>query len=313
MSWGLHGGSPALTLHVDTGRLRWHLKISLMERVLAGLHWATCPIYLDDILIFSATVQQHFARLREIFDRLKQAGSKIKLNLKQFLGLASYYRRFVQNFAAIVAPLLKERLVTSPILGYPVFNQPFMVDTDASGEGLGAVLSQYISVSIEQVPREGVEYLKKRFQLVHQYVRQKGMQRQKTGYDQKEVSKSLSTMARIVSNISKKKKGEVTYDIRRLAHPRKILIVHYNRLKPFLLASPHGEQESSEEEEEEEIATPSEEQKSRREEEINKEPQDSMADSQDEQYRYVEIRRPEPGPAVEEHVTPPPLIAPAPL
>eukprot|EP00731_Ephydatia_muelleri_P015791 Em0009g215a len=181
----------------------------LMERVLAGLHWTTCLIYLDDILIFSATVQQHFTRLREIFDRLKQAGLKIKpskclllqksikylehgiktdsdktrciadwptpsclQDLKQFLGLASYYRRFVRNFAAIVAPLvkltekghvwhwssdcdaaflqLKERLVTSPILGYPVFNQPFMVDTDASGEGLGAVLSQYVS-GVERV------------------------------------------------------------------------------------------------------------------------------------------------------------------
>ena len=93
-------------------------------------------------------------------------------DLKQFLGLASYYRRFVRNFAAKVAPLvkltekghvwhwssdcdaaflqLKERLVTSPILGYPVFNQPFMVDTDASGEGLGAVLSQYVS-GVERV------------------------------------------------------------------------------------------------------------------------------------------------------------------
>ncbi|KAL5489484.1 hypothetical protein EMCRGX_G018578 [Ephydatia muelleri] len=50
----------------------------LMERVLAGLHWTTCLIYLDDILIFSATVQQHFTRLREIFDHLKQAGLKIK-------------------------------------------------------------------------------------------------------------------------------------------------------------------------------------------------------------------------------------------
>ena len=49
-----------------------------------------------------------------------------------------------------------------------------------------------LPVSIEQVPQESVEYvdhLKKRFQLVYQYVRQhaqKGMQRQKTGHDQKE-------------------------------------------------------------------------------------------------------------------------------
>ena len=87
----------------------------------------------------------------------------------------------------------------------------------------------------------------------------------------------------------------MTYDIRRLAHPRKRLIVHYNRLKPFLQASPHGEQEPSEEEEEK--GTPSEEQESRGEE-INKEPQESMADLQDEQYIYVETRRPESGPAV---------------
>ena len=97
----------------------------------------------------------------------------------------------------------------------------------------------------------------------------------------------------------------MTYDIRRLAHPRKRLIVHYNRLKPFLQASPHGEQESSEEEEEK--GTPSEEQESRGEE-INKQPQESMADLQDEQYIYVETRRPEPGPAVEEYVPPPPLF-----
>eukprot|EP00731_Ephydatia_muelleri_P024449 Em0016g720a len=417
----------------------------LMERVLAGLHWTTCLIYLDDILIFSATVQQHFTRLREIFDRLKQAGLKIKPIKLTEKGHVWHWSSDCD--AAFLQ--LKERLVTSPILGYPVFNQPFMVDTDASGEGLGVVLSQYVSgverviafasrslsklkgsvlqcgqtmlpcggcrvsmnqrvkwldgwnaflnmilrwfialvlsiptlmpcpvclalsvsyhfrsltlqygrcnvwamdimgplpetsrgnkyilviadyftkwseaypipnmeaitvakcvvneficrfgvpeqlhsdqgrnfeISTEQVLQEGVEYvdyLKKRFQLVHQYVRQnaqKGMQRQKTGYDQKEntrkVSQISSTMART--------------------------------------ASPPGEQEPSEEEEEkEEKGTPSEEQESRGEE-INKEPQESMADLQDEQYIYVETRRPEPGPAVEEHVPPPPLIAPAP-
>eukprot|EP00731_Ephydatia_muelleri_P025614 Em0017g697a len=197
-----------------------------------------------------------------------------------------------------------------------------------------------LPVSTEQVLQEGVEYvdyLKKRFQLVHQYVRQnaqKGMQRQKTGYDQKENTRCvfrkgdhvwLYTPAVPKGKSPKfhrpwqgpyqvlKKKGEVTYDIRRLAHPRKRLIVHYNRLKPFLQASPPGEQEPSEEEEEEkeEKGTPSEEQESRGEE-INKEPQESMADLQDEQYIYVETRRPEPGPAVEEHVPTPPLIAPAP-
>ena len=85
--------------------------------------------------------------------------------LKQFLGLASYYRRFVEGFAQIAAPLyaltdkknwqwpttcgeafleLKKRLITSPILILPRFHLDFILDTDASGEGLGAVLSQVV-------------------------------------------------------------------------------------------------------------------------------------------------------------------------
>jgi transposase InsO family protein len=84
--------------------------------------------------------------------------------LRSFLGLMSYYRRFVQNFSHLAAPLhrllkkdvayewtaeheqafqtLKGKLVAPPILKYPDFDQPFILTTDASGEGLGAVLSQ---------------------------------------------------------------------------------------------------------------------------------------------------------------------------
>eukprot|EP00731_Ephydatia_muelleri_P029955 Em0021g478a len=83
---------------------------------------------------------------------------------KAFLGLASYYRRFIHNFAQITAPLnrllekgkrwqwteqcsqaftlLKTKLTSAPLLVYPNFEEAFIVDCDASDDGLGTVLSQ---------------------------------------------------------------------------------------------------------------------------------------------------------------------------
>ena len=51
---------------------------SLMELVLRGLHWSTCLVYLDDIIVYSSTIEEHFTRLREVFERLRMAGLKIK-------------------------------------------------------------------------------------------------------------------------------------------------------------------------------------------------------------------------------------------
>ncbi|GBM57168.1 Retrovirus-related Pol polyprotein from transposon 297 [Araneus ventricosus] len=87
-------------------------------------------------------------------------------DLRSFLGLCTYYRRFVRNFSAIARPLhklteaksnfnwteeceksfnsLKQALITSPVLTYPRTDKEFILDTDASNEGIGAVLSQKI-------------------------------------------------------------------------------------------------------------------------------------------------------------------------
>ena len=80
--------------------------------------------------------------------------------VREFLGLAGYYRRFVPNFARVAGPLhsltrqevqfhwtgechrLKQLLSEPPVLAYPDFTRPFMLHTDASGKGLGAVLEQ---------------------------------------------------------------------------------------------------------------------------------------------------------------------------
>ena len=89
-----------------------------------------------------------------------------KKDVRSFLGITGYYRRFVANYSDIAAPLtdltkknapnkvswmpsceqafntLKERLCSEPILKSPDFECPFILQTDASEYGVGAVLSQ---------------------------------------------------------------------------------------------------------------------------------------------------------------------------
>ena len=85
-------------------------------------------------------------------------------DVRSFLGLASYYRQFIENFSTIAYPLtrltqkdvkfkwtddcstaleqLKHALMNAPVLAYPTLNDRFILDTDASAFGIGAVLSQ---------------------------------------------------------------------------------------------------------------------------------------------------------------------------
>jgi len=100
--------------------------------------------------------------------------------LRDFLGLVSYYRRFIKDFAKIATPLhqlmrkdqsftwttehqeafeeLKSRLTLAPILIYPDFEKPFVLYTDASSFGLNVVLSQKTNDGKEHV----VAYASKR-------------------------------------------------------------------------------------------------------------------------------------------------------
>lgn len=169
-------------------------------------------VYLDDILIYSKSVEEHVEHVEKVLTLLRehqlfarapkckfgvteveflghfvsQKGirtdpRKVKAiedwpqprtvsELRSFLGLANYYRRFVRNFTGIAMPLtallkkefaavktlpwgpaeaeafasLKQALVSAPVISAPDFSQPFLLKTDASDFAIGAVLAQVL-------------------------------------------------------------------------------------------------------------------------------------------------------------------------
>ena len=83
--------------------------------------------------------------------------------LRVFIGICTYYRKFVKGFSQLTSPLtnltkkyslqwhkgnekyfqrMKEVIINCPILGFPDFFEPFVLECDASGEGIEAVLKQ---------------------------------------------------------------------------------------------------------------------------------------------------------------------------
>lgn len=178
----------------------------LMDRVLMGLRYNSCLVYLDDVVIFGKTFEEHNANLEKVFHAFRRANLKLnapkctfgmhELNflgqivtregikpdpekiapvqnvqspknvpeLRSFLGFCSYYRCYIRDFAKISLPLnkllhkdesyiwtdecestfkvLKELLISPPILAHFDSSLPIVLACDASGYAVGAVLAQ---------------------------------------------------------------------------------------------------------------------------------------------------------------------------
>ncbi|XP_063850972.1 uncharacterized protein LOC135094643 [Scylla paramamosain] len=181
-----------------------------MEYVFSDQVFVTLLVYLDDLLVFARSVDEHLDRLEGMLKLLRKHGLKLKPSkchilkpqvrylgfiiskegintdpekiravqewpvprtvreVRAFVAFCSFYRRFVKNFAKVAAPLhalmsgdskaavsdywgkdearafalLKEKLSQAPVLKSADYSKQFVVETDASFEGLGAVLSQ---------------------------------------------------------------------------------------------------------------------------------------------------------------------------
>ena len=177
----------------------------LMDLVLDEYKFEFVLVYLDDIIIYSDTFEEHLLHLDNVFKKIHEAGLTLKFDkcifatnelkflghtitekgvavlpekveavrnskkpsnvtdVRSFLGLANYYRRFVPNFSTVASPLhqlaaskewcwtnecqqsfekIKSLLTSAPLLTRPDFEKPFVVYTDASDVGIGGLLTQ---------------------------------------------------------------------------------------------------------------------------------------------------------------------------
>ena len=143
-----------------------HLVFSSLRSANLKLHPSKCIFAKKEVKYLGHIISKHGVRVNpENTEKVKTF--PVPQNTKQvksFLGMANYYRKFVKDFAQIASPLtsllkknvkfqwtlscqkaydtLKNALVTAPILAFPDFDKPFILSTDASEYSMGYVLSQ---------------------------------------------------------------------------------------------------------------------------------------------------------------------------
>ncbi|KAI3756078.1 hypothetical protein L1987_55891 [Smallanthus sonchifolius] len=149
--------------------------MDLMNRVCKPYLDQFVIVFIDDILIYSKNKEEHEEHLRihvnpSKIEAIKNwAAPTTPTEVRKFLGLAGYYRRFIEGFSKIAQPLtaltqkvkaynwsdnqestfqhLKQKLCSAPILALPEGTDDFVVYCDASIQGLGCVLMQRENVA----------------------------------------------------------------------------------------------------------------------------------------------------------------------
>ena len=185
--------------------MRQQLSRGLMDHIFNDMRDFT-DVYIDDIVIFSNTYDEHLEHLTKVFSRLAENKLFVKKNkcafsqpeievvgfivgsggirpmpqklqaiyfwerpqdvkdIRSFLGVCGFYHRFIHSFATLAAPLtnllhksakwnwtereqsafekLKHSLLHYVVLAYPDLNLPYILYTDASNFGTGAMLCQ---------------------------------------------------------------------------------------------------------------------------------------------------------------------------
>ncbi|KAG1137458.1 hypothetical protein G6F37_011201 [Rhizopus arrhizus] len=114
----------------------------LMDSVLAGLKWQICLVYLDDIICYSPSFEQHLVDLRSVLLRLRAAS--LTANLKKC--------KFASNRISFLGYVItpdglhtdpEKALTSAPVLRFPDFSRPFELHTDgACTAGIGVILCQ---------------------------------------------------------------------------------------------------------------------------------------------------------------------------
>jgi len=149
--------------HCHLKHLEWVLQVLEQHELFAKL--SKCSFgqrevdYLGHIVSGSG-VYMHAGKIKDVMEWPKLVNVK---QLRGFLGLTGYYRRFIKSYAQIAGPLtdllrkdafewnqeaetsfqnLKQAITTAPVLSLPDYSKPFTLETDASGIGVGVVLGQ---------------------------------------------------------------------------------------------------------------------------------------------------------------------------